>query len=76
VLVNSVWTSLPMFILSFLEIPKGVQKRLNFFGLVYSGRVTNINANIDSQGVEHHMLTQRSRWYRVEVLDIKNICFI
>jgi hypothetical protein len=31
VLVNSVLTSLPMFMLSFLEIPKGVRKRLDFY---------------------------------------------
>jgi hypothetical protein len=31
VLINSVLTSLPTFMLSFLEIPKGVRKRLDFF---------------------------------------------
>jgi hypothetical protein len=31
VLINSVLTSLPMFMLSFLEIPNGVRKRLDFF---------------------------------------------
>jgi hypothetical protein len=31
VLINSVLTSLPMFMLSFLEIPKGVRKRLDYF---------------------------------------------
>ena len=31
VLVNSVLTSLPMFMLSFFEIPKGVRKRLDFY---------------------------------------------
>ena len=31
VLVNAVLTSLPMFMLSFLEIPKGVRKRLDFY---------------------------------------------
>ena len=30
-LINSVLTSLPMFMLSFLEIPKGVCKRLDYF---------------------------------------------
>jgi hypothetical protein len=29
--INSILTSLPMFMLSFLEIPKGVRKRLNFY---------------------------------------------
>ena len=31
VLINSVLTSLPMFLLSFFEIPKGVHKRLDFY---------------------------------------------
>jgi hypothetical protein len=31
VLINSVLTSLPMFMLSFMEIPKGVRKRLDYF---------------------------------------------
>jgi hypothetical protein len=31
VLINSVLTSLPKFMLSFLEIPKGVRKRLDFY---------------------------------------------
>ena len=31
VLINSVLTSLPLFLLSFFEIPKGVHKRLDFY---------------------------------------------
>jgi hypothetical protein len=31
VLINSVLTSLPMFLLSFFEIPKGVRKRLDYY---------------------------------------------
>jgi hypothetical protein len=31
VLTNSILTSLPMFILSFFELPKGVRKRLDFY---------------------------------------------
>jgi hypothetical protein len=31
ILINSVLTSLPMFMLSFLELPKGVQKQLDFY---------------------------------------------
>jgi hypothetical protein len=31
VLINSVLTSLPLFLLSFFEIPKGVRKRLDFY---------------------------------------------
>jgi hypothetical protein len=35
VLINSVLTNLPMFMLSFFEIPKGVQRRLEFFDRVF-----------------------------------------
>jgi hypothetical protein len=35
ILINSVLTSLPMFRLSFFEIPKGVQKRLDYFRSVF-----------------------------------------
>src|SRR3989337_1881294 len=31
VLINSLLTSMPMFLLSFFEVPKGVRKRLDFF---------------------------------------------
>src|SRR6266498_1861909 len=31
ILINSIITSLPMLMLSFLEIPKGVRKRMNFY---------------------------------------------
>jgi hypothetical protein len=31
VLINSIFTSLPMFMLSFLEIPLGVRKHVHFF---------------------------------------------
>ena len=31
ILINSVLTSLPMFMLSFFEVPKGVRKRMDFF---------------------------------------------
>ena len=47
ILINSVLTSLPMFMLSFLEIPIGVRKRLDFFDLASFGNPMNIRRNID-----------------------------
>jgi hypothetical protein len=47
VLINSVLTSLPMFMLSFLEIPKGVRKRLDFFRSRFFGKAAVIRKNID-----------------------------
>ena len=31
VLINSVWSSRPMFIMSFFEIPRGILKKLDYF---------------------------------------------
>jgi hypothetical protein len=47
ILINSVLTSVPMFMLSFFEIPKGVRKRLDFLGLDFFGRATGIKRNTD-----------------------------
>jgi hypothetical protein len=47
ILINSVLTSLPMFLLSFLEIPVGVWKRLDFFRSRFFGKVMVIKENID-----------------------------
>ena len=38
ILINSVLTSLPMFLLSFMEVPKEVRKRLELFRSRFSGR--------------------------------------
>jgi hypothetical protein len=45
VLVNSVLTSLPM--LSFLEIPKGVRRRLDYYRSRFFGKRRRIRRNID-----------------------------
>jgi hypothetical protein len=71
VLINSVLTSLPMFMLSFLEIPKGVKKRLDFY-----------RSRFFWQNEEHKRKYRLTRWniiYQskdqgglgVKVLDIK-----
>jgi hypothetical protein len=46
ILINSVLTSLPMFILSFLEIPVGVRKRLDFYRSRFSSKAMGTNGNI------------------------------
>jgi hypothetical protein len=48
VLINSVLTILPMFMLSFFETPKGVRKRLDFFrSRFFFGNVMAIRRSID-----------------------------
>ena len=71
-LINSVLTSLPMFMLSFLEIPKGVLKRLGFYRSRFFWQ--------SDQHKRKYRLTKRNIICRpkdqgglgVEVLDIKN----
>jgi hypothetical protein len=76
VLINSVRTSLPMFMLSFLEIQKGVCKRLDFFRLKFFWQ---------SDG--HKRKYRLTKWniirrpkdqggLGIEVLEIKNKCLL
>ena len=45
VLINSVLTSLPMFLLSFFEIPKGVRKRFDFYHSRFFGKAIKTRKN-------------------------------
>jgi hypothetical protein len=40
--INSVLTSLPIFMMSFFEIPKGVRKRIDFYPLDFFGKAIAI----------------------------------
>jgi mannosylglycoprotein endo-beta-mannosidase len=76
VLINSVLTSLPMFMLSFFEIPKGVCKRLDFFRSRFFWQFDN-----------HKRKYRLTKWsiicrpkdqggLGVEVLELKNKCLL
>jgi hypothetical protein len=76
VLINSVHTSLPMFMLSFLKIPVGVRKRLDFY-----------RSNFFWQSDEHKKKYRLSKWsilcrpkdqggLGIEVLELKNKCLL
>jgi hypothetical protein len=76
VLINSVLTSLPMFMLSFLQIPVGVRKRLDFF-----------RSRFFWQSDENKKKYRLSKWNMlcrpkdqgglgIEVLEIKNRCLL
>jgi hypothetical protein len=49
VLINSVLSSLPMFMLSFFEVPKGVLEKIDYFQSRFFGKVIVRRKNIDSQ---------------------------
>jgi hypothetical protein len=47
VLINSVLSSLPMFMFSFFEVPVGVRKIFDYYRSRFFGKAMNINKNID-----------------------------
>ena len=50
VLINSILSSLPMFMLSFFRVPKGVLKKLDYYrSRFFFGSVMSIRRNIDWQ---------------------------
>jgi hypothetical protein len=49
VLINSVLSNLPVFMLSFFEVPKGVLEKLTSFGLDFFWQNDSQKKNIDSQ---------------------------
>jgi hypothetical protein len=76
ILINSVLTSLPMFLLSFFEIPIGVRKRLDFF-----------RSRFFWQSDQNKKKYRLSKWNMVcrlkdqgglgiEVLEVKNNCLL
>jgi hypothetical protein len=76
ILINSILTSLPMFILSFFEIPKGVRKRLDFF-----------RSRFFWQSDSHKKKYRLTKWnlicrpkdhggLGIEVLELKNKCLL
>jgi hypothetical protein len=76
VLINSVLTSLPMFMLSFLEIPVGVRKRLDFY-----------RSRFFWQSDENKRKYRLTKWniicrpkdqggLGIEVLELKNKCLL
>ena len=76
VLINSVLMSLPMFLLSFFEIPKGVRKRLDFYRSRFFWQ--------SDQYKKKYRLTKWNIICRpkdqgglgIELLDIKNKCLL
>jgi len=45
-LINSVLSSLPMYMMSFFEIPKGVRKKLDYFRSLFLGSAMSRSENI------------------------------
>ena len=76
ILINSVLTSMPMFLLSFFEVPVGVRKRLDFY-----------RSRFFWQGDELKSKNQLAKWdiicrpndqggLGIENLEVKNRCLL
>ena len=63
ILINSALTSLPMFMLSFLEVPKGVRKRLDLFRSRFFWQSDSHKKNIDLlSGVLYAAQKSKADW--------------
>ena len=76
ILINSVLTSMPMFLLSFFEVPVGVRKRLDFY-----------RSRFFSQGDELKIKYRLAKWdiicrpkdqggLGIENIEVKNKCLL
>ena len=64
VLINSVLTSLPMFMMCFFELPKGVLKKLDYYRSHFVfGKMINIK-KIQIGEMESSMSTKTTGWSR------------
>ena len=75
-LINSVLTSMPMFLLSFFEVPVGVRKRLNFYR---SRFFWQIDENKDKYRLAKWEMICRPKdqgGLGVENLEVKNRCLL
>jgi hypothetical protein len=76
VLINSVLTSLPMFLLSFFEIPKGVRKRLDFYRSRFFWQSDDIKKKYRLTKWNIICRPKDQGGLGIEVLDIKNRCLL
>ena len=76
VLINAVLTSLPMFMLSFIEIPKGVRKRLDFFRsrFFWQSNDTKKKYRLTKWNIVCRPKDQGG--LGIEVLELKNQCLL
>jgi hypothetical protein len=76
VLVNSVLTSLPMFMLSFLEIPKGVRKRLDYYRSRFFWQEENDKKKYRLSRWNIVCRPKDQGGLGIEVLELKNLCLL
>jgi hypothetical protein len=62
VLINSILSSLPMFMLSFFEIPKGVIEKIDYFRSRFFWQNDSKKKEIQAHKMEYCLPAQGSRW--------------
>lgn len=75
ILINSIMTRLSMFMLSFIEIPVGVRKRLDFYRSRFFGKVMVQQRNIGYRDGTLYAVP-RIKGLGIEVLELKNKCLL
>jgi hypothetical protein len=76
VLINSVLTSLPMFMLSFLEIPIGVRKRLDFYRSSFFWQTDDTKKKYRLTKWNIVCRPKDQGGLGIEVLELKNKCLL
>jgi hypothetical protein len=76
VLINSILSSLPMFLLSFFEIPKGVRKRLDFYRSRFFWQSDGQKKKYILTKWNIVCIPKDQGGLGIEVLDIKNKCLL
>ena len=76
VLINSVLTSIPMFLLSFFEVPKGVQKRHDFYRSRFFWHSDNVKTTYRLARRDIICRPKDQGGLGIEKIEIKNKCLM
>ena len=76
ILINSVLTSMPMFLLSFFEVPVGVRKRLDFYRSRFFWQSDENKSKYRLARWDILCRTKDQGGMGIENLEVKNICML
>ena len=76
ILISSVLTSMPMFLLSFFEVPVGVRKRLDFYRSCFFWQSDEFKQKYRLAKWDIICRTKDQGGLGIENLEVKNICLL
>ena len=76
ILINSVLTSMPMFLLSFFEVPVGVRKRLDFYRSRFFWQSDDPKRKYRLAKWDIICRPKDQRGLGIKNLEVKNICLL